>query len=322
MDPLSEICASMRVEKALFTRVEATSPWGVRSPAQHGFKLALLVRGSCVLTTRASATPITLRGGDVFIALDGTAYEIYDMAGSALHDCAEVMAALIDDTIVIGGGGAASTLISGCFELDAHDAAPLMSVLPSMLLLRAGEESNRAIEDLLVMLARETARREMGSDATIARLFELLFIHAVRACSEQQALPTTGWLAVTADPHLKHAARAMHRDLAHEWTLESLAKVAGMSRSAFAARFKEKAGQTALDYLIRWRMHKAAHLIRRGDLSLNEVAEHIGYQSEAAFNRMFKREVGTTPGRFKRASRSALNPVHPSSHHHPTSEVP
>jgi AraC-like DNA-binding protein len=105
----------------------------------------------------------------------------------------------------------------------------------------------------------------------------------------------------------------MHRDLANDWTLESLAKISGMSRSAFAARFKEKAGQTALDYLIRWRMHKAAHLIRRTDLSLNEIAEHIGYQSEAAFNRMFKREVGTTPGRFKRASSDGLEQVHPPS---------
>lgn len=301
----------MCIEKALFTRVEATSPWGVKSPAQHGFKFALLVRGSCVLTTQSSATPITLRSGDVFIALDGTSYEIYDGPGSALLDCAEVMAALVDDTIVIGGSGAASTLISGCFEIDAYDAAPLMSVLPSMLLLRAGEESNRSIEELLGMLARETARREMGSDATIARLFELLFIHAVRAYNEQQAPPTTGWLAVTADPHLKHAARAMHRDLANEWTLESLAKIAGMSRSSFAVRFKEKAGQTALDYLIRWRMHKAAHLIQRSELSLNEIAAQIGYQSEAAFNRMFKREVGTTPGRFKRANRRTLSSLSP-----------
>ena len=309
MDPLSEICASMRVQKALFTRVEASAPWGVRSPVHDGFKFALLVRGSCVLTTRANEAPITLRSGDVFIALDGSPYETYDAPGSALLDCAEVMARQIDDTIAIGGGGAASTFISGCFEIDAHDAAPLMSVLPSLLLLRAGEESNRAIEELLGMLARETARRNMGSDAMIARLFELLFIHAVRAYCEQQALPKTGWLAVTSDPHLKHAAHAMHSDLANEWTLDSLAKIAGMSRSAFAARFKEKAGQTALDYLIRWRMHKATHLIQRSELSLHEIANCIGYRSEAAFNRMFKREVGTTPGQFKRASRIASSLV-------------
>ena len=276
MDPLSEICASMHVQKALFTRVEASAPWGVRSPVHDGFKFALLVRGSCVLTTRANEAPITLRSGDVFIALDGSPYETYDAPGSALLDCAEVMARQIDDTIAIGGGGAASTFISGCFEIDAHDAAPLMSVLPSLLLLRAGEESNRAIEELLGMLARETARRNMGSDAMIARLFELLFIHAVRAYCEQQAMPKTGWLAVTSDPHLKHAAHAMHSDLANEWTLDSLAKIAGMSRSAFAARFKEKAGQTALDYLIDGD-DKATHLIQRGELSLHESANCIGY---------------------------------------------
>jgi AraC-like DNA-binding protein len=234
----------------------------------------------------------------VFITLDETPYEIYDEPSSILLDCADVMSAMVDNTIVVGGDGAPSTFISGAFKLDRVDAAPLLAVLPSFLLLPAGEERSGAFEAILGMLARETSRREIGSEAMIGRLFEVLFIHAVRAYCEHQASPATGWLAVVVDPQLGQVARAMHDNLGKDWTLEALATIAGMSRSAFAARFKERAGKTALEYLTYWRMHEAARRIRLGNRSLAQIARDVGYQSEAAFNRMFAREIGITPGRY------------------------
>lgn len=301
MDPLSEICASLHVQDAMYTRVEATAPWGLAAPGERGVKFVLLVRGSCILTMPTLDAPVALRGGDVFITLDDTPYEIYDEPSSVLLDCAEVMAAMVDNTIVIGGNGAPSTFISGVFKLDTAYAAPLLSVLPSFLWLPAGEDRSSAFEAILGMLARETSRRAIGFESMIGRLFEILFIHAVRAYCEQQQAQVTGWLAVVADPNLGNAARAMHDDLGKDWTLEALARIAGMSRTAFAARFKEKAGKTALDYLTYWRMFKAAKLIQQGTRSLAQIATDVGYQSEAAFNRMFAREIGITPGRFRKS---------------------
>jgi AraC-like DNA-binding protein len=303
VDALSEICASMRVESAMFMRLEASAPWGVRSPSRAGFKLVLVVSGSCELASRTSASPIVLRSGDVFIALDDTPFEMYDRPGSPILTCAETTAVQVGDLIRIGGGGAVSSFISGCFEIGDQRATPLMTLLPPLLLLRATEGANRVIKNILEILAHETARRDMGSHAAIARLFELLFIQAVRVHCEQHALPETGWLAASSDANLKHAIHAIHNNLGHDWTLESLAKIAGMSRSAFAARFKQKTGQTALDYLIRWRMHKAAHLLRHSGQSLHEIANRVGYQSDAAFNRVFKREIGVNPGEFRRTGR-------------------
>ncbi|MBY4946085.1 AraC family transcriptional regulator [Cupriavidus respiraculi] len=302
MDPLSEICATIHVRDALFARVEASAPWGVKSAGEPGFKFVLLLKGSCILKMQGAPAPMVLNAGDVFITLDATPYEIYDSAGSSLLDCERLLASMVGNTIAIGGHGPSATFLSGIFELDAVDAVPLLAALPPFLLMRAGEESHAAFEAVLGMLARESTTRQLGANAMIARLFEILFIHAVRAHCEQQPVAVNGWLGVMTDPQLSKAGNAMHDDLGREWTLEMLAQEAGMSRTSFAARFKQRANQTPLDYLTRWRMHKAAHLIRRGSQSLAQIARTVGYQSEAAFNRSFAREIGMTPGKYRKAS--------------------
>ena len=302
MDPLSQICSAIQVRSVLYTRVEAAAPWGVASPGEAGVKFVLLVRGDCILKMDGVAAPIAMRGGDVFITLGPTPYEIYDAPDSALLDCAEVMAKLSGNTIVLGGAGAASVFLSGIFELDASDATPLLSVLPPFLLLRSEDRRCGAFEATLGMLAGESAGHELGADALIGRLFEILFIHAIRAYCRQQPTLAGGWLAVLSDPPLKQVAHAMHADLGRAWTLDMLAQQAGMSRTSFATRFKDKAGQTPQDYLARWRMHRAAQLIRAGRLSLAQIGRTVGYHSEAAFSRMFTREIGVAPGRYRKTA--------------------
>ncbi|MDM0065314.1 AraC family transcriptional regulator [Variovorax sp. J31P207] len=304
MDPLSDICATIQVRNASCTRVEASAPWGVITPGLRGVNFVLLVRGSCVLKVASHPTPIALRSGDVFITLDQTCYEVSDEPQSRLQDCQDVLATKVGNTVTIGGGGAPSTFVNGVFELNPIDAKPLLSALPSFLYLRAGLERSHAFESVLGMLANEAGRLAMGSDALIARLFEILFIHAVRAHCEQQAAPLTGWLAVMADANLRHAAHAMHDNLGNDWTLEMLARTAGMSRTSFANRFKDRAGQTPLQYLTLWRAHAAAKLILGSALSLGQIARSVGYRSEPAFNRMFVREIGLSPGRYRKAARS------------------
>jgi AraC-like DNA-binding protein len=154
---------------------------------------------------------------------------------------------------------------------------------------------------VLELLAIETEAPGLGSEAVVGRLFELLFVHAIRAYSAQPGGPTQGWLAANADPHLARALAAMHGELAHDWTVESLARAAGMSRSAFAARFKAVVGQTPLEYLTQWRMYCATRLLQHPGLALADVSRRVGYESMAAFNRVFRRETAMTPGAFRRS---------------------
>ena len=301
MDPLTDILAGLRIRTANFTRLDASAPWGIDSSGERGVNFVLLVRGSAILTTPDSPHPIALRSGDVFLKLDGTPYSLYDHEDSSLIDCVDVEKQRVGNHIRIGGGGALTTFVSGSFELDALEARPLLRALPSLLHLKLDQHRSLAFQSVLEMLALETESPGLGSEAVISRLFELLFVHAIRAYSTQPGGPSRGWLGAIADRQLARALEAMHGAPAEGWTVESLARTAGMSRSGFAARFKAVVGQPPLDYLTQWRMYCATRLLQRGNVALSEVSRQVGYESVAAFNRVFRREIAMTPGAFRRA---------------------
>lgn len=300
MDPLSDILAGLSVRRAIFTRLDAGAPWGFDSSGEPFLKFVLLVRGSAILRTPDSPAPIALHGGDVFIMLQDQPYRIYDHEDSIATPCVDIEKLRIDDRIDVGGSGARTSFISGLFEIDAQAARPLLKVLPPLLHLKLDQDRSLAFQSVLELLAIETQAPGLGSEAAIGRLFELLFVHAIRAYSAQPGGPTQGWLAANADRQLARALEAMHGQPAHGWTVASLARNAGMSRSAFAARFKEVVGQTPLDYLTQWRMVCAARLLRHSSLALEDVARRVGYESAAAFNRVFRRETASTPGAFRK----------------------
>jgi AraC-like DNA-binding protein len=304
MDPLTDILTAMHVRKATFYRLDARAPWGFSSPGEPAIKFVYVVRGAGILSTATQPNPIALRSGDVFIMFDDEPYSIYDDQSSAMIDCMEVKDMRVGSRIEVGGSGALTTFISGYFTIDAHDIQPLLAVLPKFLHLKSERDRTLAFQSVLEMLAVETENPSLGTEAVISRLFELMFVHAIRAYSAQhQALPR-GWLAAISHKNLGEAVRALHANLERGWTVESLARVAGMSRSAFAYKFKNVVGETPLEYLTRWRMQKAAGLIRRGNLSLSDICTNVGYDSEAAFNRMFKRTTGMTPGAFRHQLRA------------------
>ncbi len=308
MDPLTEIFSQMRIRSASFTRLEATAPWGFVSRGEQAVKFVLVVRGSGILTSGRGNDPIPLRGGDVFIMLDDEPYRLFDHDASRMIDCVDVEKLRVGHLIELGGGGALTTFVSGAFEIDALDAQPLLAVLPKLLHLKLDPNRSLAFQSVLELLAAETEAPGLGSEAVTSRLFELLFVHAIRALASQQEGPTHGWLAALADPNLAHAIKAMHADPARDWTVEMLARQAGMSRSGFAGRFKTVVGRTPMDYLTHWRIYRATRMIHRRGMALAEVSRSVGYESPAAFNRAFKKETGQTPGAFRKvAAREALS---------------
>ena len=302
MDPLGDLLARMRIRNARFTRLDASAPWGFASAGEPAIQFVLVVRGSAILTSASRPEPMALCGGDVFIMVNDEPYRLYDHQSSLTIDCIEVEKLRVGNRIEVGGGGPVTTFISGYFELDAREATPLLEALPGLMCLKHDQGRSLAFHSVLELLAVETQAPALGSEAVVNRLFELLFVHAVRAYAAQPGAPAKGWLAAIADRQLARAVEAMHDEPASDWTVEALARVAGMSRSAFAMRFRSVVGQTPLEYLTQWRMYTATSLVQQRDMPLAEVSRSVGYESVAAFNRVFKRVTGSTPGAFRKAT--------------------
>jgi AraC-like DNA-binding protein len=297
MDPLSEIFGSMGIQEAVYTRLEATAPWGFRYSGDTGprIRFALMVRGSGLLKFKNHRQAIPLSGGDVFLfILNDQPFTLVDHPRSPVVDYTELRKLEKDCVIRYGGGGSLTTVVS------AFGAPLISSILPRYLHLRLEQNRSHAFQSVLDLLAVETAQPGIASSRLISCLYESLFVFAIRAYAAGSEAPPKGWLAAMSDKHLSKAIQAMHAGLDRSWSVASLAREAHMSRSAFALKFKSVSGQTPLEYLTQWRMHIAGAMIRSNNTSLFEVTSAVGYASESSFSRVFKREMGAAPREYRR----------------------
>jgi AraC-like DNA-binding protein len=303
LDPLSEVFGSMRVQDAIYTRLEATAPWGFYYPGDTAprIRFGLMVRGSALLKFKNQRQAIPLSAGDVFIfILSDEAFTLVNHTRSRVVDYRELRKLEVDCVIHYGGGGALTTLVSGSFGMSAFEAPLISTILPRYLHLRLDQNRTHAFQSVLDLLAAETAQPGIASSRLISCLYESLFVYAVRAYASSSAAPPTGWLAALSDKHLSKAIEAMHTGFDRSWSVESLAREANMSRSAFALKFRTVLGQTPLEYLTQWRVHKAGAMIRSSHTSFSEVASAIGYGSESSFSRVFKKAMGVAPREYRR----------------------
>lgn len=310
MDPLDEVFSAMRVDNALYARIEAGAPWGLNFRRGQTARFGLVVRGGGWLTLDDPSVPprepVALSAGDCFVIPHGLSFTIQDDLHSATVNCVDVVRDNVGGIVPLGGGGAATTIICGWFIFDAYGSRPLLELLPPLLHIRMDQDRTQLLQATLQLLAMETAQHALGSAVIVSRLADIIFVQTVRAYVQTLDGETeTGWLAALSDRRIGAALRVLHGNVASEWTVEGLASAAGMSRSAFALRFKEKVGQAPLDYLTRWRMFRAGHLLRSTDRPLADVAASVGYESEAAFNKAFKRTMGAAPGAFRRSVQGA-----------------
>jgi AraC-like DNA-binding protein len=303
MDPLSEVFGSLRIQDAIYTRLEATAPWGFHHPGDTvpRIRFGLMVRGSALLKFKNQRQAISLSAGDVFIfILSDEPFTIVDHPRSAVADYRELRKLEVDCVIHYGGGGALTTLVSGSFGMNAPETPLISTILPRHLHLRLEQNRSHAFQSILDLLAAETAQPGIASSRLISCLYESLFVYAIRAYATSSAAPPKGWLAAMSDKHLSKAIQAMHSGIHKSWSVDSLAREARMSRSAFALKFRTVLGQTPLEYLTRWRMYKAGGMIRSNNMSFAEVASAIGYGSESSFSRVFRREMGLAPREYRR----------------------
>jgi len=300
MDPLDDVFAAMRVQTALYARLELTAPWGIRFAPGTTARFGLVVRGNCWLTVEGEDDAIPLAAGDCYVLVHGSRYELRDELASSTQDCFDLIGSRVGGIVKTGGGGAAACVITGWFTFDEVGARPLMKLMPTLLYAGMDRDRTVALQSTLELLALETAQSGLGSNIAISRLADVLFINAIRAHAASNG-SGDGWLGALADRRLGPALQAIHRDTARTWTVDSLAALAEMSRSGFALRFKQRVGESPFEYITRWRMFRAGALLRERHRPLLEIAAEIGYESEASFCKAFKRFTGLTPGGYRRA---------------------
>lgn len=307
IDPLSDALHFFRMDRSAFYLTEFTAPWALAMPAGCT-NFYLVIEGRMQIETAGGVTP-PLMTGEMALVLNGEPYRLFDGQARAVGppELAEERVSEKYRILRHGGGGAPGRFLCCAVRFEHPAAAQLIRQLPEALCVRFDEVSSLAwLQPLISLMAGEARQLKPGWETVSARLADILIIQAIRAWIETAGSGVgPGWLGALRDPQISHALALIHRHPERNWGLAELAEAAAMSRSVFAARFCELVGEPPMRYLTRWRMHAALQQIGRSDTGLGELAAGLGYRSESAFHRAFKRFTGLTPGEARK--RAALD---------------
>ncbi len=304
IDPLGEVLHFLRMNGVYYCRSELTAPWALALPAAFGcVSFHVVVDGRCHVEVEGSE-PLVLVRGDLALVTFVDGHRLASEVGVP-NACDKVKIESVSERYTImrhGGGGAATTLVSGAVRFAHPAARHLLKLLPKVIRVAAmAPPQSDWMQSILQLMADEARVLKPGGETVITRLADILVIQAVRSWIEHDPAAQTGWLRALQDPRIGRAITLIHRDPARAWTLASLANEVAMSRSAFSARFTELVGEPAMQYVARWRMHVAVTWLHEDNVGLGDMAARLGYQSEAAFSRAFKRFVGVSPGAIRRS---------------------
>jgi AraC-like DNA-binding protein len=301
-DPLGEALHFLRMNGAFYCRSELTAPWGLTLPPMPGcLWFHVVTSGRCRLEAGDGRADWVLPG-DLALVTDGHGHVLRDEPGSPAPGILDLEREQVSERYEIlrhGGGGAPAQLLCGAVRFDHPAARNLIDILPPVIRLAADAGW---MQTTLALMAAEARELRPGGEAVITRLGDILVIQAIRAWIRTDPSARTGWLGALQDPQIGRAITLIHRDPARDWTVASLAAELAMSRSAFSARFSELVGEPAMQYVTRWRMHVGLHALKDEGATVGELADRLGYRSEAAFARAFKRVMGTPPGAARRAA--------------------
>lgn len=304
-DPLGEALHFLHMDGVFYTRSEVTAPWGMAlPPLPHCLMFHVVTAGACWLAGQGIA-PRLVRPGEFVLLPHGEGHELLSEPGLPTVDLFDLPRETVGPRYEIlryGDGGTATHLICGAVRFDHPAAHQLIRHLPKLITIAAwSSPQGEWFQSTLRLIAAEAQEMRPGGETIITRLADILVIQAIRAWMAEDPAARRGWLGALHDPQIGRAILLMQREPAQAWTVETLAQAVAMSRSAFAARFKQLVGESPMHYLTWWRMQLAATSLQEEDTPVGEVAERLGYQSEAAFNRAFKRFIGLTPGAVRRS---------------------
>ena len=316
-DVLSDVLQSVRLTGAVYFDFELSSPWVAEAPpsreiapivmpgAQRVIEYHLIARGAC-WGHAVGAEPIRLNEGDLIIFPQGDPHVLSSVPGMRASPDMSMFVRRTSTLPIVyehGGGGPERARLVCCFlGCDERPFNPLLTALPRTIhLSRAAEDGRGWLATLLNIAVGESGSARAGRDNILARMSELMFVEAVRRYIEGLPAAQTGWLAGLRDPIVGQALAVLHGNPAYDWTVESLARAVGVSRSVLADRFTAIVAEPPMQYLALWRMQLASQRLIAGD-PVAQVATAVGYESEAAFSRAFKRLVGESPATWRRAN--------------------
>jgi len=310
-DPLSEVLHLMRMSGTFYALSEVTAPWGMAMPAiPDTMMFHFVTEGRCWLEVD-DLEPRVLEPGTLALVPHGRGHSLVHEPGGPAVDLFAIPREELSDRYELirhGGGGAMTRLVCGAVYFDNPAARQLVDLLPRVICVDAWSATQvEWLHGTLRFMASEARQLKPGGETIITRLADVLVIQALRTWLADEGSCESNcegnWLRAIQDPQIGKAIVQVHRDPAAPWSVQELAATAGMSRSGFAARFKEVAGEPPLQYVTRWRMLMATSRLQESDTTLAELSERCGYRSEAAFSRAFKRAMGVSPGRMRREMR-------------------
>jgi len=314
MDALSETLRVVRLTGAIFINARFTAPWCYQSPsaasaapllepgAENVVIFHLITEGECHVEM-GNGAPMRLIAGDVVLFPEGDAHRMTSQPGLAPAPGGRLADVLSrrPRQLSYGGGGPATRLVCGYMACDARLARMLLAGLPRIVRVNVrGSNAGAWLEASVRYALAEARSPRPGGAGVLAKLSEVLFIEVLRLYTNEQREGRTGWLAGLGDRIVGAALNALHKEPARAWSLEELARAAGTSRSVLAERFGQLVGVSPMQYLTQWRMMLAANLLCRSNIPLARVAEDVGYQTDTAFSRAFRREFGAPPATWRR----------------------
>ena len=318
MDVLSEVLSAIHLDGAVYVNGEFTAPWCIQ--ARYGLPNAkellgrsdhfaffhFLLEGECQAKLADRNETFDLKAGDLVLIMDDYGHMLGSDVTLEPQDAGNYAVTLKHDfaRLCHGGGGAATRFVCGYIACDPRICRPLLNCLPAMFKVTVGDGAAPSwLAELLRVGVRESVAQEPGARSLLTKIAELLFVEALRRYSITLDTEQKGWLAGLRDPVVGKALAKMHGAVSRSWTLDELAREVALSRSALSERFLDLIGESPMQYLTRWRLALAARSLRSENESIARVAERSGYESEAAFNRAFKREFGMPPAAWRKHER-------------------
>ena len=335
MDVLSDVLRVVRLSGAVFFTADFSSPWSLQSPIPEMLAPAVIPHAECVVLfhilvdgeceVECAGHPLTaMASGDVIVFPRGDQHTMRTHGMATTTPITSIFSPGGDGDppqLSYGGGGRASQFVCGYLNCDQR-FSPLVEALPTMLVVRSRDDystieavdasgshpsvvppgSGTWLGTTLKFTINEARAARPGNAAMLGRLTELMFVEILREYMHRLPQNQRGWLAGVKDPQVGKVLRLLHTDPVHDWTVDELAREAAVSRSALAQRFTDLVGETPMRYLANWRMQLAKQMMREGAHNIQEVATRVGYDSEAAFNRAFKRSTGTPPATWRKGA--------------------
>jgi AraC-like DNA-binding protein len=303
MDVLTDVLNALELKGWLSSRRELAPPWRFDFVASQDMIFHMLSFGGGYLSVEGDSTPLWVEDGSVLLFPYGHAHSIFDELTSPLTQVVNVDYDAQREYHVFPcceGEGQKMILLCGAFHLEHPGDSPLLHSLPKVIHIPAEHgRKAQAFTDLVHFIARESAGHLAGREVMLRRLTEMLFIQIVRFWINQQTQATGGWVTALGDQPISTALGLIHQFPERGWKVKELAEAAALSRSAFSARFTRLVGEPPIKYLTRWRMHKATRLLKN-DVEMDKITELLGYESEVAFRKAFKREIGIPPARYRK----------------------